>query len=325
MSIAAPDEITTLQWMAGFAAAGRVPVTSTSFPGFALMIESVNMAYMMELPMVIVQAQRLGPSTGTATSGAMGDLFLLHGIISGGYPLLTLCPSSLEDSWELSGLAVRAAVALRTPVVLLTSKEIVMTHQDLDLNSLPAIEPVRRTVYESSARFESYRPGHDLVPDFLPVGHSRHQVRLTASTHDSRGIIQGVSKAGLDNTLRLPQKLSQNIGSFLRYELDEEEGAEDLIVAYDVAAMAAREAVAQLRRQKSRVSLLVMKTMFPIPEVYYDVIARHLRAFIVEENHQGQLAQILFGSAERPGLIRINAVGRMINPEEIVENVRSHA
>ena len=97
--IAAPDEITALQWMAGFAASGRVPVTATSFPGLALMLESVNMAYMMELPMVIVQAQRLGPSTGTATCGAMGDVFLLRGAISGGYPLPTICLSSLADCW----------------------------------------------------------------------------------------------------------------------------------------------------------------------------------------------------------------------------------
>ena len=67
---AAPDEITTLQWMCGFSSVGKFPVTATSFPGFALMLESLNMAYMMELPMLIVLAQRLGPATGSATCGA---------------------------------------------------------------------------------------------------------------------------------------------------------------------------------------------------------------------------------------------------------------
>jgi 2-oxoglutarate ferredoxin oxidoreductase subunit alpha len=321
LGLAAPDEITALQWMSGFASAGRVPVTATSFPGFSLMLESVNMAYMMELPMVIVQAQRLGPSTGTATCGAMGDVLLLRGAISGGYPLVTLCPSSLQDCWELSELAVRVAVSLRTPVVLLTSKEMVMTHQDFDWSSFAAIEPLRRRLYDSEAPFESYRPGADLVPEFLPVGNARHQVRLTASTHDSRGIIQGVSKDGLENTVRLAEKLLGQLTCFTRYELDEDEGTNRLVVAYDVAAVAAREAVMALRRLDRRVSLLVIKTLFPTPQPYYDIMARYHHVFIVEENHQGQLAQILFGTAEKPGYHRINSVGRMIPPERIVEIV----
>jgi 2-oxoglutarate ferredoxin oxidoreductase subunit alpha len=319
--IAAPDEITALQWMAGFATAGRVPVTATSFPGFALMLESVNMAYMMELPMVIVQAQRLGPSTGTATCGAMGDVLLLHGAISGGYPLPTICLSSLADCWELSALAVHTAVSLRTPVVLLTSKEMLMTHQDFDPGSLSAIEPAQRAMHDDDTAFESYAPAENLVPEFLPVGNSRHQVRITASTHDSRGIIQGVTKPGLDNTSRLPAKVVLNLPAYTRYDLDLDEGSADLIVAYDVAAMAAREAVADLRRQGMRASLLVLKTLFPIPEPYYEIMKRYERLFIVEENHRGQMADILFGAAPQPGQHRVNAIGRMITPEEIVEAV----
>ena len=94
---AAPDEITTIQLMSGFAATGKVPVTATSFPGFALMIESINMAYMMELPMVIVLVQRLGPSTGSATGGAQGDISLVSNIISGG---LAIPVFSVSDSLD---------------------------------------------------------------------------------------------------------------------------------------------------------------------------------------------------------------------------------
>jgi 2-oxoglutarate ferredoxin oxidoreductase subunit alpha len=90
----APDEITTLQWMSGFSAIGKIPVTATSYPGLALMTESIGMAFMMELPMVIVLVQRLGPSTGTATCGAQGDISMINGINSGGYPIPTLCPAS---------------------------------------------------------------------------------------------------------------------------------------------------------------------------------------------------------------------------------------
>lgn len=98
--MAAPDEITTLQWMAGYASLGKVPVTATSFPGYALMIESINMAMMMELPMVIILVQRLGPATGTATAGAQGDLNVIHGTVSGGFQLPTFCFQQLRRLLE---------------------------------------------------------------------------------------------------------------------------------------------------------------------------------------------------------------------------------
>ncbi|HAN78294.1 MAG TPA: pyruvate flavodoxin/ferredoxin oxidoreductase, partial [Bacteroidales bacterium] len=130
--MAAPDEITTLQWMSGFAAAGKIPVTATSFPGYALMIESIGMAHMMELPMVIILVQRLGPATGTATCGAQGDINVIHGSLSGGYQLPTLCASNYDDCWTLAGKAVHLAAELRSPVVLLTSKEMIMTLRSYD-------------------------------------------------------------------------------------------------------------------------------------------------------------------------------------------------
>ena len=111
--MAAPDEITTLQWMAGFSAVGKIPVTATSFPGFALMIESINMAYMMELPMVIILVQRLGPATGTATTGAQGDLLLLNGMISGGMSVATFNFSDGLDCWNISAKAIEFAVKHR--------------------------------------------------------------------------------------------------------------------------------------------------------------------------------------------------------------------
>lgn len=108
--------------MSGFSAAGRLPVTATAFPGLALMTETLNMAYMMELPMVLIVTQRLVPSTGSATTGAQGDLAFLSGIISGGYPIPIFCPASLEDCWNLANSSLQTAIKFRTPVVLLTSK-----------------------------------------------------------------------------------------------------------------------------------------------------------------------------------------------------------
>jgi 2-oxoglutarate ferredoxin oxidoreductase subunit alpha len=323
-ALAAPDEITTTQWMSGFAAAGKIPVTATSFPGYALMVESINMAYMMELPMVIVLSQRLGPATGTATVGAQGDVLLLNGTISGGYPLPTLCISSIEDCWSMAAQAVRWAVDMRSPVVLLTSKDEVMTLRSFDLSTLPGIEPVTRRFYQGEKPFQSYLPGENLVPAFLPVGNKRHQVRLTASTHNSQGILQNSSSEALENTKRLQYKLEKNISDYTFYELDEDERAGVMIFSYGITSQAAREAVEILRNQGKAVSVLIAKTLFPVPSLYMEILQKYRQVVVAEENLNGQIRQVLFGTLRRPGVTGVNAVGRMITPEEIAQEVERH-
>lgn len=319
--LAAPDEITTLQWMSGFAAAGRLPVTATSFPGYSLMAESINMAFMMELPMVVILVQRLGPATGTATCGAQGDLSVVQGTLSGGYLLPTLCISRVQDCWDLSASAVETAVRLRTPVVLLTSKEMVMTVLSFDTSSLGELKPVERAGYEGEGPYLPYEASRNLVPPFLPVSQNRFQVRLTASTHDARGILRSTSQEALDNTRRLQAKLDANLESYCFYELEEEDGAETLIISYDVTAQAAREAAQKLRERGNRISLLVPKTLLPVPAQYLQTAERYPRVVVAEENLNGQLRTLLFGAAGRKGLSGVNGIGKMISPDEIVMEV----
>lgn len=318
----APDEITTLQWMAGFSAAGKLPVTATSYPGLALMAESIGMATMMELPMVIVLAQRLGPATGTATGGATGDLLFLNGINSGGYPLPTLCISNPRDAWELSAKAIHVADRLRCPVILLASKETVMTVQDVDTASLPPIERITRRFYAGSGPYQPYAPEADGVPPFLPVGNDRFQVRITASTHDRKGDLQHTTPEAMANSRRLAEKVTNNLVSYTFYEWDEAE-ADTVVVAYDVTAAAARDAVAMLRAEGRKVSLFIPKTLFPVPPKYLDILGRYRKVVFAEENLQGQYREILFGKAEREGVRGVNAIGRLITPEEIAAEVRS--
>lgn len=322
--LAAPDEITTLQWMCGFSAAGRLPVTATSFPGFALMLESINLAYMMELPMVIVLVQRLGPATGTATSGAQGELSLLRGMLSGGYSLPVISTSSASDCWDLADHAVKTAARLRTPVVLLTSKEEVMTQFSFDMESLNEIKPVERTFYEGNEPYLPYKRNEELVPGFLPVGNGKHQVRLTGSTHNEKGILEGLSPEALENTRRIHGKIEKNLNTYLHYELDERAGADTLLVSYGITANAAREAALLLGKENIPVSLLIPKTLIPTPEFYVKVIKSYKNVIIAEENHTGQFRQLLFGASVPDNVHAVNKIGHMIDPSEIIEEVKKH-
>jgi len=319
---AAPDEITTLQLMSGYAAAGRIPVTATSFPGYALMIEGINMAVMMELPMVIVLVQRLGPATGTATLGAQGDISLLQGTISGGLALPAFSISSPLDCWELSAEAVEVAVRHRTPVVIFTSKDEVMTKYSLDLRTLRPISRVTRAEWGGNGSGNSDGNGQSLVPPFLPVTCRDRQVRFTASTHDAHGIIQNASPEGLNNSVRLHKKVVENLPEYTHYDLDEQTGADTLIVSFGITAQAAREAVIRIRESGGQVSLLVVKTLLPIPKAYYEICARYGRVFFAEENLTGQYRQLMFGATSPEQIRGINQFGKMITPETIEKAVQ---
>ncbi len=318
----APDEITTLQWMSGLALAGHFPVTATSFPGFALMIESINMAYMMELPMVIILVQRLGPATGTATCGAQGDLLLLKGMMSGGHPTPVLCTSSFEDIWTLSAKAVEVAVKLRTPVILLTSKEEVMTQKSFDLSTLPEIKPVERKFYSSEEPYKPYKPVN-YVPEFLSVEQNKHQVRITASTHNQAGILMNTDEEALANTRRLEEKVRHFLPEYTIFEHYQNQGASNLIVAFGVTAGAAKDAVTQLNKAGVPTDLLIPKTMIPTPEGYLSIMGQYEKVVIAEENMNNQFGELIFGLKKAPNQRFVGGLGKMITPQQIIKEVQS--
>ncbi|MFH1319674.1 MAG: hypothetical protein ABII90_03360 [Bacteroidota bacterium] len=331
----ASDEITALQWVSGFSATGKFAVTATSFPGFALMIETINMAVMMELPMVIVIAQRLGPSTGSATANAQGDLFLLRGCVSGGYQVPVFCPSDFIDCWDLSYKALSTAVELRTPVILLTSKETVMTNQSVNLSQFRSITPVKKIFYSKKSTYIPYHADneHSGVPPFLPLGNNNHQVRINASTHDSYGFIKKATPEAMANTKRLREKIESHFSKQeitasgsedTIYHLDNEEGSGTIVVTYGITSNAAREAVKILRADGCKVSLFIIKALLPVSPLIMEIINRYRNIIFVEENLPGMLQEILFGQTKNKFHRSVNKIGEMISPTEIINGVRQN-
>lgn len=312
----APDEISVLQWMAGAAAAGKIPVTATAFPGLALMVESLNMAYAMELPMVIVITQRLGPSTGSATIGAQGDLGIVNGLISG-FPIPTFCPASFEDCWILSQKAVETAVKLRTPVILLTSKEMVMTSKSFDLSKLEDIQPVQIEKPTINGDYKSYQAGEDLIAPFLDVNNEEHQVRINASMHNEMGRIVK-NEESLNISKRLAEKINVRATELASFDYQKEEGATKLIISYGISALSALDAVEELQTKNQKVSLLIIKTLIPLSNEIFDIIDSYDEVLFVEENLNGQLKEMIFGKRNDKKVKSVNKFGSMIAPSEIV-------
>jgi len=318
---AAPDEISTFQWMAGLAATGKLPATSSAFPGIALMVESINMAYAMELPMLLILTQRLGPSTGSATTGAQGDLMFLNGVISGQYPIPVFSHSDFKDSWDMTYEAIKTAIKFRTPVILLTSKELVMTNKSFNLSELSKINPVEKFSAPVVEPYKPYKTGKEMVPPYIPLGDNKYQVRVNASTHNDAGLIKKNDPESMANTKRLKEKFEKRIDEITFYDFDDQKGAEKLIVTYGISADAARDAVNGLRAKGEKVSLLIVRTMIPVPPKVLEIMDGFDSVIFVEENISGQYKEIVYGKNAPEKVSAVNKIGSLIDPSEIVKAV----
>jgi len=328
--LAAQDEITAIQMMAGFSATGKFPVTATSFPGLALMVESINMAFMMELPMLIILVQRLGPSTGSATTNAQGDLLMLRGLVSGGFQVPVYCPSSPQECAVLTRTAMDTSIRLRTPVVLLTSKEMVMTQFSLPPESIPRISPVERTGMDGVPECLPYDAGECLVPPFVPLGNDERLTRLNASSHGKDGITGKASNEVIANTRRLKWKVDRGLEGSSLMELEEpsREGSDPtgnvLLVTYGITSGAVRRARnVLLEDHGTNVSICTIKSLLPIPTELCTLVERYDRVLFVEENLTGQLMELVVGARGRPGIRHLGAIGEMVLPGDIVKEVVS--
>jgi len=328
VAISAPDEISSLCYCVGASMRGAKAMTATSGPGWALMIETVQYALMTETPVVIALVQRLGPSTGGATQGAQGDILLTEFCTSGGYTIPVFCPSNPIECFELTVLAFNWAERLRTPVVLLTDKETAMTFESVNLNEIHDLSVLERPRFlarpENGEReFRTYEfEEFAEVPKFSPVA-GPWKVTVTGSMHDKRGWLRKNSPESIVVLHHLQQKIVERADEMAIVKSDLQETAKTLIVSYGITARTSLEAVKKAREEGKKVSWCNVLTLFPVPEKKICTSLRGVEKVIVpEENLTGQyrsVIQHLFGSRE---VVGINRVGRMITPEEILEEIQ---
>ena len=324
-AIGAPDEISALSYAVGASLSGSRAMTATSGPGWALMIETVQYALMSETPVVIAVSQRLGPSTGGATQGAQGDVWLVAHATSGGYPIPVLCPVDGLDAYTLTAEAFQWAETLRTPVVLLTDKEISKTVESIDVADLPAVATTPRRSPKPGAPYVPYGIDHvEDVPAFTPVG-GPLPVTATGSAHNEEGRLRKNDPGVLRQLEHLQAKVASRAAELERVRHVRRTGADTLVVSYGISARSCREAVATLEAAGTPVDSLEILSLFPVPSRALRAAASSVkRVVVVEENGPGLYAQELRPHLP-PGvsLTQVNAVGEMIPPAAVREAVRS--
>lgn len=325
LALAAPDEISALAYCVGASLAGHKAMTATSGPGWCLMIETVQYAVMTETPVVIAVVQRLGPSTGGATQGGQGDVLLTEFCTSGGYTIPVFAPSDGPDCFRLAQVAFAWSERLRTPVVLLSDKEVGMTLESVDRSALVEERPVERRPFEDPGRrYAAYACSCPTeAPDFAPVG-GAHRVVATGSAHDAEGRLRKNAPEVIAILERLETKVAAHAAEMALGRGERDEGAETLVVSYGISARASREACRRIRAAGERVSFLQLLTLFPVPVALLGPALRGVdRVVVVEENMTGLYASVLEPHLGGRRVVRVNAVGRLITPAEIAGAVRS--
>jgi 2-oxoglutarate ferredoxin oxidoreductase subunit alpha len=272
---------------------------------------------------VIVDVQRLGPSTGSPTKGADGDIQFLRWGNSGGLPVVVLAPSSVEDCHSLTVEAFNLADTYRCPVFLAANKEIAMTRETVDISGLKTPEIRNRKMADDQHGFLPFGvSGNRLVPDFLPIG-SRTPVRQTSSTHGPDGYISTDPEAIGRAQARRMKKLRDAVESFTFYDWLPAAGARTLLICYGVTGRAARRAVEELLKENVPVSLLLLKTLWPVPEhLLRDLCSKHERVVVVEMNLGQYVREIERLAPGRKVSFSGRMDGELIAPGEIKEALR---
>lgn len=318
------DEIASIGFCLGASMAGLKVMTATSGPGISLYSEQISFALGSEIPIVIIDVQRLGPSTGSATKGADGDIQFLQWGNSGGLPVIVLAPVDVKDCYVLTMQAFNLAEQYRCPVFVAANKEISMTRETFDLDGLNLPQLVERRMADANKSFAPFGvTGDQRVPDFLPIG-GRQLVRQTSSTHGTDGYITTDPDQIAMVRQRLDTKLKKAVSDFTFYDEYTVADTDTLVIAYGVTSRAAKAAVKNLQQSNSPASLLVLKTLWPVPQQLICEKAAPYNRVVMAEMNLGQYVrelQRLLPDKKIDFLGQMN--GELIKPGQIMEMIQN--
>ena len=313
------DEIGSIAAVIGASVGGAKAMTATSGPGFSLMQENIGYAAMAEIPCVVVDVQRLGPSTGRPTSPSQGDVMQARWGTHGDHPVIALSPSSVRETFDLTVQAFNFSERYRTPVILLMDEVIGHMRERVVLPDPEAIARVERS--GTTVPPEWYKPYENFptgVPPLVPFGEG-YRYHITGLHHDERGY----PTARLDEIQpwleRIFRKIDRSLSDILLYDTDGIKDAGTLVIAYGATARSARHAVEMARERGHRVGFLKLKTIWPFAEEVIEHAAARLHRVVVPEMNMGQVALEVERVVGRYKVHRVTrADGEMIQPAEIL-------
>lgn len=319
------DEISSLCAIIGASLTGCKVMTATSGPGFSLMQEALGYAIMAEIPCVIVNVQRGGPSTGLPTHGSQGDVNQARWGTHGDHAIIALTASNHQDIFALTVEAFNLAEIYRTPVILLLDEVVAHMRERLVVpqpGEVPLVERLKTSVKEG-VDYHPYLPREDgrlPMSDFGGV----HRFNVTGLFHDMWGFPS--SEPGVVHGLlrHLVDKIDNRANQLARYKEYYIEDAKHLLVSYGSSARSARHIVEKRRSRGERLGLLELQTLWPFPyEIVREKCAAAQSVIVVEQN-MGQVVQSVKLAVDEPDKVflanRIDGV--FIMPSDILNILR---
>ncbi len=313
------DEIASLAACIGARLAGRKSLTATSGPGFSLMQEHIGYAAMAEVPVVIVNAMRGGPSTGLPTRTSQGDIMQARWGTHGDHPVVALMPSTVEEAFYFTIDAVNISERLRLPAVVLSDeilshmREKVVVDKEVEIwEKEPEIEPGQKYLPFDDSNI--YGAG------IVPFGRG-HRYHVTGLVHGKDGFPSNNPEIAKKNMERFKKKIEDNIDLLTDIEFYQTEDAEILFVAGGTAARATKEVVDVLRARGIRIGLFRPKIVWPFPGHELKKFDGKVSHVIVPELNQGQLiceVERHFKTSRVSGLNRYD--GELFTFNELLEN-----
>jgi len=316
------DEIASLAAVIGASVGGAKAMTATSGPGFSLMQENIGYAVMAEIPCVIVDVQRMGPSTGRPTRTSQGDVMQARWGTHGDHPIIALCPSSVHETFDLTIQAFNFSERYRIPVILLMEEIIGHMRERVVLPDPATIE--REARLQTTVPPDWYKPYENYptdVPPMVPFGQG-YRYNITGLHHDVRGYPTDRPDEIRPWLRRMRLKIERSLSDILLYEENnqqDEDGVEILVIAYGSVARTAHHAVEMARKRGSKVNFLKLQTIWPFAEEVVEHAAEGINRVIVPEMNLGQLALEVERVLGRQRVHRVNkADGTMLRPNEIL-------
>ena len=318
------DEIGSIACAIGASVAGVKAMTATSGPGFSLKQENLGYACLAEIPVVLVDVQRQGPSTGMATSPSQGDVMMARWGTHGDHPIITISPSTVKECFDLTIRAFNLSEKYRTPVIFLMDEIVGHLREGMELPEPEEIEIVNRPTveYPDPKRKPYHMKKGQLVPQMAPFGKGQ-RYNITGLIHDESGFPTNSNEEAEKLINRLMHKISDNYDDIVSFQEVNMEDADVAIFCYGGTFRAAQTAMEEARKQGVKCGIFRPVTIWPFPERELEKAASRLKKIVVAEHNYGQLLlevqRVVKGACDIEFVGKYN--GSVITPEEILGKV----
>jgi len=313
------DEIASIGAVIGASLAGVKSMTATSGPGFSLMQENIGFACMAEVPCVIVNVMRGGPSTGLPTHPSQGDVMQARWGTHGDHPIIVLAVSTVRDSFEITVEAFNLSEKYRVPVIILSDEAVAHTRETVTMPSPEEIKIIDRIKPEMPPEwYIPYEVTSTGVPPMAVFGEG-YPYHITGLSHDVRGFPTQRPDETDELIRRLYRKITQGFHEIQKIKSFMMGDAEIAVIAYGSVTRSARQAVLDVRQLGIRAGLLQLVTLFPFPRESVETVLHQCRAVLVPEMNLGQISrEVKRVNQKDTRVTTYNRVdGQLITPEEI--------